>query len=284
MGRDRHVNIRSVLVTAVVLGSCTLLYLLFRPGHLGDASPETSFSDGREATSSRRASPDDRAHLADTTGPPSTQAPSAPVSASRPNTASRLAPEGRPSSRALDQIRLYAVRIARELWGPEARAYDERVIYGPEARPTSCAFVFTLGGSHTSREDLLARLLAGESPTVWDESFRGIEMGMSSELPPVICYWKGLPAEYVLLPRAFSAIEESFGDGPYRLERIHLSAVFPIFEFTGGSRSYFYETRSSTASDTLTIADNEEYRGSEAHRKKVERCRLQWARLEERLR
>ncbi|GEM_PF-7114689 len=175
-------------------------------------------------------------------------------------------------------MRPFAKLVAGELWGSEATLVDEQEQLGPGGRATSYLYVFTVGGPCESREEILARLAAGTDPVVWDDRVRCLEMGASEDLPPVPCYWNGLPPEYLFLRRGQEELREAFGDRPYELAKRYLAAAYPVLEYRAGSERFYYQPSRHRVGRDVELRKHEATDGEKA-RGRLASTRAGWRRL-----
>ena len=175
-----------------------------------------------------------------------------------------------------EERKTLAESFAREYWGEGLRLVEAECQLGPGKAPYSHLYVFCKGDGGWNREAVLAELAAGADPIGWDDQVYCLEMGARTDQPPVICRWNGLPPEILKHSEAIAALQARFGVRDYRLSRRHVSAAFPVLEFSSEGLSFFYEPSSGGLGAGFEVREDPARSGDRRRAAKLAASRAQW--------
>ena len=165
---------------------------------------------------------------------------------------------------------------AKKLWGKNVVLYDMQKYLGPNNKTFSHVFIFTNNPNVPDKNYLLNSSKYDPKEIYWDEYFRGIEIGATPGMPPIISYWDGVPAEYYFYNDAKQVLTKKYGSRSYTLDKRYLSGVFPILSFKANGRTFYFDIKTKKATEKIEIKYNENTINAPEYIDRTEAIKKQW--------
>ena len=173
-------------------------------------------------------------------------------------------------------IEKIALGYAKKLWGKNIKLYDMQKYKGPNDKTLSHVFIFSTTNNMPKKTTLLDSSKYDLKENYWDDYFKGLEIGSTPGMPPIISYWDGVPAEYYFYTDAVKILKKKYGNRTYTLNGRYLSGVFPILSFKDYGSTYYFDIKSKKVTKKMKLEYNKEILSSPEYRKRIEKNKIQW--------
>lgn len=146
-----------------------------------------------------------------------------------------------------DQIAALARRHAETAFGGPLYPYAVIDQQATDEVVLSRLFIFATRDDVAPPEQLMVEFDHDPGARRWLDLFRCVEVGVGPATPPVIGYWRGLPAEYALTQKARRALARELGDDAAArapVVRRYGPSIAPVLALRHGRETWYFDTTS----------------------------------------